>query len=239
MNTIKITTSQNIELEYDLSSVGERIIAYLIDALIIGAYIILMFIFIYSGSVYRMSETLVYLAYLPVLFYHLLCEVLMNGQTVGKKSMKIRVISLDGASASLGQYLIRWVFRLVDFTITSGLAALVSVAVSAKRQRIGDIVAGTTLIKTIPRTTLHETLYVPRVAVDHHVQFPEVETLSDSDMQLVKEVIINVRKSGNSLLALQAAEKIEATIGVTRGHLEPMQFLLTLLADYNALTSKV
>lgn len=238
MSTIRITTSQNIELEYDLSSVGERIVAYIIDMLIIIAYFILVSILFFNRSLGRASDTLIYVVILPALFYHLGSEILMNGQSVGKKAMKIKVISLDGGSASLGQYLIRWVFRLVDFTVSSWLAGLIAVAATEKRQRVGDLVAGTTLIRTVPRATFQETLYVPPVPAEYQVRFPEVEKLSDKDMQLVKEVIMNVRKSGNSMLALQAAEKIEQTIGVTRGQLEPGAFLMALLADYNAITSK-
>ena len=68
---------------------------------------------------------------LPVLFYYPMMEILTNGQTVGKKIMGIRVITLEGGQASISQYLFRWMFRTADFpiwiffAIFSGATALV------------------------------------------------------------------------------------------------------------------
>ena len=236
MNTLKIVTTQNIELEYDLASLGERIAGYIIDSLILIAYlVIILFIFI-GGDLIRWSDSLIFLFIIPVFFYHLVSEILMNGQTVGKKVMNIKIISLDGRPATIGQYLIRWLFRFVDFTITNCLGALICVAVSEKRQRIGDIVAGTAMIKTIPRTAFQQTLYTPVQPVDYTVSFPEVTQLGDKDMQLIKEVIMSVQKTGNHALALQAANKIRETLQIQSG-MEPLHFLQTVLADYNYLTS--
>ncbi len=52
---------------------------------------------------------------LPVLFYHLFFEVVLNGRSPGEMVMQLRVITEEGGQPSLGQYLIRWVFRWVDF----------------------------------------------------------------------------------------------------------------------------
>jgi uncharacterized RDD family membrane protein YckC len=238
MSTVKITTSQNIELDYELASLGERMLAYLLDALIILAYIILLALVVFNLYTTNGNEQVYLFLLLPVAFYSLLSEIFMNGQSVGKKVLKIKVISLDGGNATFGQYLLRWVFRLLDISMTSGLGAIISIAITERAQRIGDLVAGTTLIKTVPRTTLQQTLYVPNPQQDYQVSFPEVETLSDADMQLIKEVILNVRRSGNTMLALHAAEKIEARLQISRGQAEPQYFLLTLLSDYNYLTSR-
>src|ERR1700688_3805678 len=124
MNTIKITTSQNIELEYDLASLGERIAGRIFDTLIIGAYVLLLFYFFspFRYDSFRSLQVLtIVLSLLPIIFYDLLSELLMNGQSVGKRIMKIKVISLDGGRASFGQYVIRWLFRLVDFTLTNSI----------------------------------------------------------------------------------------------------------------------
>lgn len=151
--------------------------------------------------------------------------------------MNIKVVSLDGGQPTLGQYIIRWLFRFIDFAITSNLCALICVAVSERKQRVGDMVAGTTLIKTIPRTAFQQTIYVPTQQVDYTVSFPEVANLGDKDMQLIKEVIININRTGNSMLAFQAAEKIKETLQIQTS-LEPIQFLQILLTDYNHITSR-
>jgi uncharacterized RDD family membrane protein YckC len=238
MNTIHITTSQNIDVEYDLASLGERIAGYLIDILIIIAYfIILMLINSYSHSLFRDTNWVFILFFLPILFYDLISEILLNGQSVGKKVMKIKVISIDGSQPSLGQYIIRWLFRLVDFTITNDLCALICVAVSENKQRLGDMVAGTTLIRTQPRIAFQQTIYSPTTENNYLVSFPNVINLTDKDMQLIRDVSVQIRKTGNIFLAYHAATKIKQVLQIETD-LEPAQFLQVILSDYNYLASK-
>jgi uncharacterized RDD family membrane protein YckC len=240
MAVISITTSQNIELEYDLASLGERIVATIIDLVILVGYVIVigMFTNLSDGLDYKYGWVYMFL-FLPVTFYSLLCETFLNGQSVGKKVMGIKVISLNGNPASFGQYLIRWLFRLVDMWIGSFVLAVIMIAVSEKHQRVGDIVAGTAVVRTGPRTTLHETLYAPVADINYVANYPEVTKLNDSDMQLVKEVLMNVRKSGNTPLAIQTMEKIESVLNIKSHHDDPVVFLRALLSDYNQLTAKM
>ena len=240
MNTIKITTTQNIDLEYDLASVGERVVAWLVDLGIFIAYFIVIAAilgFSQLGSFIETNPWITILFFFPFVFYNLACDIWLNGQTVGKKVMKIKVISLNGEQATIGQYIIRWLFRMVDIFLFDALPAFITVAVSEKKQRIGDIVAGTVVIKTVPRSSIHQTIYVPTPDLNYTISFPEVSNLSDKDMQLIKEVILNVNRTGNSMLAYQAAEKIKSTLQV-QTNLDPLYFLQVLLADYNHITSR-
>jgi len=174
---------------------------------------------------------------LPIAFYDLLLEILLNGQSVGKRVMKIKVINIDGNQPSLGQYVIRWLFRLIDFTLTGGVCALITVAVSEKKQRVGDIVAGTTLIKTQPRTAFNQTIYVPTPEINYTVSYPEVVNLTDKDVQLIKEALLHISKTNNLYLAYPVAEKVKKMLNIET-NLEPSHFLQTVVTDYNYLTSR-
>ena len=240
MNTIKITTTQNIDLEYDLASVGERIVAWLVDLGIFIAYFILLTTIIGMGQMGAFIEKNPWITTLfifPFVFYNLACDISLNGQTLGKKVMKLKVISLNGEQATIGQYMIRWLFRMVDIFLFNALPAFIAVAVSDKKQRIGDMVAGTVVIKTVPRSSFQQTIYVPTPDLNYTVSFPEVSNLTDRDMALIKEVIISVNRTGNSVLAYQAAEKLKHTLHV-QTNLEPLYFLQVLLADYNHITAR-
>jgi uncharacterized RDD family membrane protein YckC len=240
MNTIRITTTQNIDLEYDLGSVGEHIVAWLLDTVIVAAYSILLLVIMNMTSMELFREKFIWIFILllaPLVFYNLACEIWLNGQTIGKRTMKLKVISLNGEQATIGQYMIRWLFRLLDIYIFGPLPAFIAVAVSEKKQRIGDMVAGTVVIRTVPRASFNQTIYTPTPDLNYTISFPEVSVLSDKDMQLVKEVIINVNTTGNSVLAYHAAEKIKTTLQV-QTNLEPLYFLQVLLADYNHITSR-
>jgi uncharacterized RDD family membrane protein YckC len=241
MSTISITTSQNIELDYDLGSLGDRILARLIDLAVIIAYVIIIFVtigFSNLGTFIVENVWLVVVLMLPAVFYNLVCELVLNGQSLGKKIMGIKVISLSGEQPSLSQYLIRWLFRIVDFSF-GGLVALIIVAVTPKHQRLGDILAGTAVVKTKPRTHFADTIYTATPTIEYQVIYPEVVNLKDGDIQLVKDVVISVYKSQNLMLAHQAKDRIEQVLGIRSQHAEPMDFLRTVLADYNYLTSSM
>ncbi|MFC4232556.1 RDD family protein [Parasediminibacterium paludis] len=236
MSKISILTPQNIELEYDLASLGDRIVAAIIDRLILIAYGIIILVIAtqanFSGDI---MQLFIFVISLPIIFYSLLSEVFMNGQTIGKRVMKIKVISINGNQPTFSQYLLRWLFRIIDLWMTGSILGIIMIAVNEKRQRLGDIVAGTTLIKTTPRTSINDTLYVPVAETNYKATYPEVINLKDSDIQLVKEVIMNVHKSGNTLLAYQTMQKIETVLNIKSQH-EPLTFLYAVLSDYNHLS---
>jgi len=240
MAVISITTTQNIEIRYDLASLGDRIVASIIDNVIKAAYVIIIVLFtgLTSSTFNNSLGWIIILLFLPVAFYSLLSEVFLNGQSVGKRIMGIKVISLNGNQATFSQYLQRWLFRVVDLLMFSGIIAVIAVAATEKHQRIGDLIAGTTLVKTKPRSNIEQTLYVPVAETSYNVTYPEVINLRDSDMQLIKEVILNVRKSGNPMLAWQTVEKLEAVLHIKNQYDDPMNFLYVLLSDYNHLAAR-
>jgi uncharacterized RDD family membrane protein YckC len=242
MQTIRITTAQNIDIDYEVASVGDRILGNLID---IATFVALcLFVFavamISRGGLENFS---VGLSFLPIAliilwaFYDLICEVFFNGQSIGKKAMKIRVISLDGGRPTLGQYLIRWLLRIVDFTLTSSLGALICVIATEKKQRIGDIAAGTTLVKTHPRTQASHIAFAPP-AEDYTPVYLNARDLSDQDIALIHEIIGNFKKTANLVLLYSMADKVKELLNVSSTNTDALTFLETVVRDYNHLTAK-
>lgn len=240
MSTIKITTSQNIDLEYELGSLGDRIVARLIDLLIIIAYSVILLVFAnFAGGFGNSSLLFMFILIIPIVFYDIVFELILHGQSPGKKARNIKVISISGDQPSFGQYLIRWLFRILDFTLTNWLLALIMVAVSEKKQRLGDLIAGTVLIKTTPRTALSQTIYVPPQNLDYTVTYPEVINLKDSDIELIKEVLRNFHGTGNTALTYQAQKKIEQVLHIASRQAESWDFLGVILKDYYFITSQL
>lgn len=240
MSTIKITTTQNIDIEYELAGIGERMVATILDLLIKGAYVFITLLIIFST---HMPDTTAWIyatvvIILPIAFYTLVSEIFMNGQTIGRRTMSTRVVSLDGGQATVGQYVTRWLFQPVDFYVTSFLCAFVAVVLSDRSQRVGDMIAGTIVIKTsIPRAGFHQTVIAQPVFPDNYtVTFSEAASLTDAEMQLIRDVVLTVQRTGNTGLAYQAAEKIKQTIRI-QSSLEPMDFLYVLMNDYQYITA--
>jgi len=238
MPTIKIQTSQNIELEYELAGIGDRLVAYIIDLLIYAAYIITVFLIADAASGKGGGNWTPVFLILPIFLYQLLCEVFLNGQSLGKKAKQIKVISLNGNQPNIGQYLIRWIFRIVDDMIGSGVIAILTISLSDKAQRVGDILAGTTVVRTNPNTTFQETLF-SETQVDYIPQFKHVHLLNDADITLLKEVINRYAKDpyNNNGILQKAYEKTRNILGVTENY-EAVSFLETVVKDYNHVTGK-
>lgn len=238
MSTIRVNTTQNIQLELELGSLGDRILGRLIDWLILIVYGVTIVLLLTVGNtgLRDYAPWLLILAFLPIVLYDLILEITLNGQSIGKKVMGIRVVSLDGERPTIGQYLIRWLFRLVDFSLTNSLCAVLCVAVSRKHQRLGDMVAGTGVIKTTHKIKLEETLYVP-IQEDYDIQFPEVANLKESDIQLIKEVLRHHVHEHNLLLLHNTAQKIKEVLHL-QNDLDPYSFLTTIIADYNYQSSR-
>jgi uncharacterized RDD family membrane protein YckC len=241
MQTIRITTPQNIDIDYEIGGLGERIIARLIDY---AVYIAIIIFCIIIASITNLWHTGILIGILVIfallyVFYDLICEVFMNGQSIGKRVMKIKVISLDGGQATLGQYLLRWVFRIVDFSLTLGLGALITAAVGEKCQRIGDLVAGTALIKTSPRTPIDSLAFSP-VIEGYAPVFNSVTQLSDKDIVLIHEVVSSYIQSGNSVIVYNTAQQIKKVLSInTPPEMDDMLFLQTLIKDYNHIAAEV
>ena len=235
MHTIKINTSQNIEIDYQVAGLGERILARLIDLsifLVAGiALITLNYIIKDRQELYGLSVFFYVWLFLYAMYN--LCEAFFNGQTVGKKMMKIRVISLDGSSPAFSQHVLRWLFRIVDFTLTLQTAGLVCIVLTENKQRIGDLVAGTTLIRTQPKVDLGHLAFLSDGEIYEPV-FKEAGQLTDKDIVLIHEVIRNYRRGGNFQLLHSMATRIKEHLSVTSPHgMDDSLFLTTIIRDYN------
>ena len=244
METIKVNTSQHVDIDYPVAGLGERIAARLIDlGIFLGIYIIFALLIAVTGISGILRSTSYFI---PVVigiyaagyvFYNLICEIFMNGQCVGKRLMKIKVISLDGSQASIGQYFIRWLFRLVDFGLTAQVGGLICIAISEKKQRIGDIVAGTTVIKTVPHTNFNHIAFHP-VDEEYIAVFNNVSLLSDRDIELIHEVIATYYKTYNTDLIYAMSGKVAAILAVSIPEgMNEMDFLKTVIKDYNHQTA--
>jgi uncharacterized RDD family membrane protein YckC len=244
MQTIKITTSQNIDIDYEVAGLGERIVARLID---LAIFFLIFFLGMFIGGITnwfvdsRVSTVIILIIYgVLFVFYDLIFEIFMNGQSVGKRIMKIKVISLDGGQPRVGQYFMRWLFRIVDFLLTwPGLVALIAAAVNEKTQRVGDMVAGTILIRTNPRTQINNIVFMP--AYDgYQPVFKEAGQLNDKDIELIHEIINAYMKSGNSVVVYNMAQRVKEHLNVTPPNgMNDMLFLQTIIKDYTHISAQM
>lgn len=222
---IYINTHQNVHINYEISSIGSRILAYLIDGgIIIG--LVLAFGFIFGFE----NEWVWMLVMLPVFFYHLICELSMNGQSIGKRSVKIKVMKRDGSSATFTSYFLRFLLRPIDSLYFIGL---VFIFFTEKGQRLGDLAAGTIMVKVqedITIASLTDSFNTAR----EDIQYPEVSQLKDRDVEIIKQVLTNWKEQPNHENVELLAQKIQDLLGVQTNE-PPYAFLKIVVENYHVM----
>jgi len=248
MSSININTSQNVNLSFELASIGERIFAFVIDTLLKIAYLTVMWLILskilkiddfLSNMDFWSLMAIFNLIFLPIYFYTLAFESLMEGQTPGKKIMKIRVVKTDGYQAYFGDYITRWIFRVIDILMASGIVAIISIIVNKDNKRLGDIAAGTAVISLKSRYNINHTILV-NLSEDYVPRFPQVVALSDNDMRIIKENYLKAKANLDSSIIKKLAQKIRESTGINyeNGQLTDQQFVAVVIKDYNFYTGK-
>jgi uncharacterized RDD family membrane protein YckC len=264
MPLIQIATIFNIDLEFEIAEVHKRIFAYLIDFTLLILFFMSMKYFYYGG--FDMADTGflrsrmgldILTISIPMLLYSLVTEIMMHGQTIGKKLLDIRVISLDGGEPSLGQYLVRWMFKAFEwpfffgYTIFSGeslfayiiitgffgIFVVVFIGIAKKGQRLGDLAANTVVVNTRSPFTVDDTVFMEINDENYVVAFPEVLKLSDRDINTIKNVVNSFYKGRNTEICEHVALKIQNVLPI-HTDMKAIDFLEKLLADYNYLATK-
>ena len=230
--SVTIRTSQNVSLAYEPASVGDRILAAMLDYLVIFGWALLVF-----GIPARLNLTpgtfYVFVGLFPIALYDLLSEWFLNGRSIGKIAMGIRVVMLDGSQPGLGAYLLRWLLRIVEsVAFLGGVVPIITVVVNGKGQRLGDIAAGTTVVKLKPAVSLDDVLIRP-LPENYVLQFPDVRLLSDRDMSIVRQSL----RQGDGLVIERTADKIKQVTGI-QSDLPDRVFLETVIGDYQFITTQ-
>ena len=247
MSQIAINTSQNVNINFSTASVGDRMIAFILDLLIKIAYGIAVFYIFFKvldlgyilTGLDQWSVMAVFIILLfPIVIYPVVLESLMEGQTPGKKVMKIRVVKIDGYQAGLGDYMIRWVFRIID-TSFAGVIGLVSMVVSKNNQRLGDMAAGTAVISLKNNINISHTI-LENIHESYLPTFPQVIALSDNDMRIIKDNYLKALRVDDRQIINKLSDKIKSIlkVDIDATKMTERQFIGVVIKDYNYYTGK-
>ena len=247
MSQLSITTTQNVNINFNAASIGERMLAHLIDFGVKVAYGLVVYYVVFvmmglnnllEGLDYWSAAAISVFFMLPIFFYSLVQESLWEGKTVGKHVMKMRVIKIDGYQAGFGEYLIRWIMRIIDGGIAFGLIGLITMMVSNKVQRLGDIAAGTAVISLKNDISINHTI-LKEVNNTYVPVYPMVIKLSDNDVRIIKETYETSLKSADFVMINRLQTKIESVTGIKSVSANATAFVDTVLHDYNYYTQNM
>lgn len=243
MKKAEILTANNVAIQYELASLIQRILAFIIDGAVLSLYYLII-LFLLASTFYGsndFSQIFTYILFLPVFFfYNLFCEINFKGQTLGKAALKIKVIKLTGETPSLNDYFIRWTYRVIDIWLCAGALAAIFISSSNKGQRLGDVSANTTIIRLNPESkyNLKDILKIGGFK-EYTPTYFGVTMLSDEDMLLIKNTLDTVKRKPNAenkKVALELANKSAELLNLEEIPHNKTQFLTTLLKDYIVLT---
>lgn len=171
------------------------------------------------------------------------CEAFLNGQTIGKRAQNTKVVRIDGKPIALSDLLLRAVLLIGDYFFSFGILGALLISTTDKRQRLGDMAAGTTVIKmgTDRRFRLSDILNINTLE-NYTPQYPQVKQLSEDDMLFIKNIIIRFQKYPNGShaeaideLYVHLKKVLDIKLNLTYTN-EKIEFFRTLIKDYIVLT---
>jgi uncharacterized RDD family membrane protein YckC len=160
-----LRTPEQIDLQYDLAGLGSRFMAIALDTLIQGAVAMALFVVFGFGAglltyslrdlVGRNSELFaivgialaVLLVFALTWGYFIFFELVWNGQTPGKRATGVRVLTVRGEPVTLVHSLVRNLLRLVDALPSAYMIGVITILVTPRSQRLGDLAAGTIVVR--------------------------------------------------------------------------------------------
>jgi uncharacterized RDD family membrane protein YckC len=217
--TLIIETPERVPLAFALASIGNRFIAVAVDHLIQYVTIfIVAYIFLAASGVGSISDEgalgqivsempkwtvaiLIVIVFLLFSGYFIFFEWIMNGQTPGKRLMKLRVIREDGRPITLWEAIARNLLRIFDavpgFVIPIYSIGLISIFTNNRDQRIGDLFAGTVVIRerndeapTFAETFSHRISDAAMRRVQKKTEFQaDVSVLSENEIEVVESFL--------------------------------------------------
>lgn len=233
-----IITGQFVRIEQTPASIGDRFFARLIDVVAIIFYTISITFFIstafnnapQSDIGYTIFTTLVLILYAPIFAYAFLCEYFFDGRTLGKAIMGTRVIMADGSAPTIGALFLRWLFEMID--IMCSCIGLLFIAITKHHQRIGDLAAGTMVIKNPDLTTMSLSLTeFSYASKDYRPIYPEAQNLSLGQANVISKVLYGQVMYDNQKVN-ELANKVVRVTGAHPRTPNAIYFLVDILHDY-------
>lgn len=244
-----IETPEQIDVSYDVAGVGSRMLAAIVDHVVVGFAIgIVVLIAMAASSLFESASgltiglVLLVSSFLLLCAYHIVFETLWNGQTPGKRLLGLRMMEVNGRPIGFNASAIRNLLRIVDFMPSGYAIGFVTMFFDKRSRRLGDIAAGCIAVRQRSVVTL-DTLATP---VDTHrpvvpaagrITIPNLRALQRNDYDLIEEYLRRramLAPDARRRLAGQLVEGLQQRLGYTiQG--QPDDFLVLAAAEYQAL----
>lgn len=232
---VQIATPEGVALELTLAGLASRAMAGIIDFMLITGTWILGFLAL-AAALIGISDLLATAVAITLLLVLALLvpagfEVLMGGQTPGKRTVGLRTVTLTGQPVGWGPALLRNLFRLIDFLPVAYGVGLVAVATTELNQRMGDVIAGTIVIRD--RELTGTLAYLSSVTLPMENPW-DVTRVSDEEIAVVRRYFErrpHMTETTRQRLAAKLVLHLLPKVMITDRPSSDEAFLLRLLAE--------
>ncbi len=186
---LEVETPEHVVLDYEVAGLGSRAFAALLDLLILAAWmvaILLLVSWLLPGSGWT-GALLGIIVFVSWWGYFTFFEGFRGGQTPGKRRAGIRVVSETGHAITFGAAATRNLVRVADFLPPPYLIGALFVAIHPRARRLGDLVAGTVVVRDRPAEALQPTAAALTTAATDGDELTGVPELADEEFRLLRE----------------------------------------------------
>lgn len=239
MSDFQIRTAQNVGINQNLAGIGQRLAAFLVDVifLIMFYYFIFYLLSFTNYEKYVSSWAFVSVLMLPYFLYYPLLQYWNNGQSLGKQIVKIRIVKTDNSHPRIGDFLIRWIFRLFEINLLPGLGLIVMLF-NDKGQRLGDLAAGTVVVAEKQKVKLSQSIF-EEIEQTYTPVFAQAANLDEKSVQLIKDVMQSAKRQNKFEVVKSLVVRIEEVLSIKKPEeMSNTQFIDTILKDYNYFAGK-
>ena len=240
-----IITPEAVVLELETAGVASRLFSGAIDAMAqAGLYLVLVLLAVFamnaggSASNQVQQTVLAILLFLVIFGYPLVSEMSTRGRTLGKAAIGLRVVTIEGAPIRFRHAALRSMGGLVDkWAPPGGLVGTLFVLGTPNRQRIGDLLAGTIVIRDPDRTALPAGIWFPvPPGLESYAATIDPTAFTVDQYTVVRSFLLRIREltpAARYAVALDLAERTAATLRHDRPpQVHPETFLLCVIARY-------
>lgn len=238
MSQTSIITGQYVCIRQPAATVTQRFVAWIIDYFII-AFASSIFISLFSAlaSLGEFWIAIYIIFQIAILTYPFVMEVFNDGQSIGKMAVGIKVANLDGSKPSVGSYLLRWLLLLIDMSM--GFVGLTFIIFTKNSQRLGDLAAGTTVVK-VHRQNLSISNYdLQYMNKNYQPSYPEASNLSVKQFELIANTLYDINNKMRDIDLRLLGTKVQQVLGINARENTAEAFLYTIFNDFQYYATKV
>lgn len=233
-----IVTPQGVVLDLETAGVGYRGVARALDIAVLlaaGVIIFTLFTFI-TGTVGLVLQAIG--GFVLVFGYPLVSETFFRGRTIGKWAVGLRVVTLEAGPVGFRESFIRSIFQIIDILASFGSVALVSSLLSNRSQRLGDLAAGTFVIRD-PKSLPHYPAvpFTPPMGTEALVSNLDVSKLRPKQERVIRSFLLRVGSLSHPA-RVHLGNTLAANVSRTLGHdsaifgLPPEPYLVAVMAAH-------